>query len=158
MTVHQAKGLEFGIVFVADCGAKEREPWSPVTYDPSLGVGMLLPGSTLGKLRADHRVTPRVAALRTERQRAESLRLFYVAATRAKDRVVFSGDAISGGTWRDAIDSVLADPETAPLLPRDRSRRSVEPRAAARQRGATRHRHRADPARADDRARGEDPR
>jgi ATP-dependent exoDNAse (exonuclease V) beta subunit len=37
MTVHQAKGLEFPVVFVPACGAKERFDYSPIVYDAEAG-------------------------------------------------------------------------------------------------------------------------
>ncbi len=117
MSVHQAKGLEFPVVFVADCGARENERHAPVAYDATLGLALKAPGEE-GQPGFVH-TTPsrRVRDLRSARQRAESLRLFYVAATRARDRVVFSGErGDSDGGWRAHLDAVLADPRTASLL------------------------------------------
>jgi ATP-dependent exoDNAse (exonuclease V) beta subunit len=116
MTVHQAKGLQFPVVFVADCGAREREPYAAIGYDPELGLGVKIAGEVPGKL---FHTTPsrRVEAVRVARAQAESLRLFYVAATRAQDLVVFSGEAAGGGaSWRAQLDRLAADPAAAHLL------------------------------------------
>jgi len=106
MTVHQAKGLEFNVVFVPDCGAREVQRWSDSAYDRDLGFALRLPG---GKAAAYDRVQKRQQL----REEAQSLRLFYVAATRARDYLVLSGEnAFKGGnrTWRHVIDQVVAGP------------------------------------------------
>jgi ATP-dependent exoDNAse (exonuclease V) beta subunit len=117
MTVHQAKGLEFPVVFVADCGAKEREPWAAIGYDPELGLGLQIAGEIPGGRLIHTTASRRVAEVRSARARAESLRLFYVAATRARDLVVFSGEALeSSGGWRAELDKLAADPRGGVLL------------------------------------------
>ncbi len=118
MTVHQAKGLEFPIVFVADCGAREHVHQGAVLYDAELGLGLKLAEPGALKLV---QTTPsrRVVERQTARQRAESLRLFYVAATRARDRVVFSGEIFDkNGGWRGAIDALADEPATTALISR----------------------------------------
>src|SRR5262249_55177955 len=42
MTVHQAKGLEFPVVFVPECGAAERDVAAAVVYDREAGLGFRL--------------------------------------------------------------------------------------------------------------------
>jgi ATP-dependent helicase/nuclease subunit A len=118
MTVHQAKGLEFPIVFVPACGALERSDHGRIVYDAAEGLGM--------KLRDEHTPTQwvhstastRVGEARKQRQREESLRVFYVAATRAKDLVVFSGEPVRAHQvcWRAHLDELVADERTRPLL------------------------------------------
>jgi ATP-dependent exoDNAse (exonuclease V) beta subunit len=118
MTIHQAKGLEFPIVFVADCGAREHVRQGAVLYDAELGLGLKLAEPGAPKLVS---TTPsrRVVERQTARQRAESLRLFYVAATRARDRVVFSGEIFDkNGGWRRAIDALADDAATSALISR----------------------------------------
>ena len=90
MTIHLAKGLEFHTVCVADLG---RSPWRPneilrVSADGRIGLRLIRAG-----------VAGRASAfafdeLGFERQRAadaEERRLFYVAVTRAQERLVLSG-------------------------------------------------------------------
>ncbi len=82
MTVHRAKGLEFPVVILADMTAN-AVPMEPSRHvDPSRGlVAMRLAGAMPSEL-ADRREEE------LEREREESVRLLYVAATRARDLLV----------------------------------------------------------------------
>jgi ATP-dependent exoDNAse (exonuclease V) beta subunit len=118
MTVHQAKGLEFPVVFVPSCGGNERLETAPIMYDADVGLGLRIRDERAPSSRAHTSASLRVQQVRRARQRAESLRLFYVAATRAKDLVVFSGEPVrnASATWRHFLDELRADDNTAPLL------------------------------------------
>ncbi|HEV3128648.1 MAG TPA: UvrD-helicase domain-containing protein [Solirubrobacteraceae bacterium] len=92
MTIHRAKGLEFDIVCVADLG---RAPWRPVELvrvggDGRVGLRLARPGTgpRENALAYDELGEEQKAA-----EAAEERRLFYVAATRAKERLIFSGAA-----------------------------------------------------------------
>lgn len=89
MTIHQAKGLEFPIVVVPDLTRGQSHRHEPVVFDRSLGVlvarGGDDPESGPGLGWVVHR------ALETMEDAAESLRLFYVATTRARDALILSG-------------------------------------------------------------------
>ncbi len=90
MTIHQAKGLEFPIVIIPDLhrSQAQRDPGSYV-LDRHHGFSVAVPDARGGVVRG--------GLFRTLRQRAswreefESMRLLYVAATRAEDRLIFSG-------------------------------------------------------------------
>jgi ATP-dependent helicase/nuclease subunit A len=118
MTVHQSKGLEFPVVVVPECGVLEKDASPQVVYDRAAGLGV--------KVRnADGELVPSSRAhrgldLRKARGRAESLRLFYVACTRARDHLVLAGSALRGrGTWRHHLDEWLeSDPLAAELAGR----------------------------------------
>lgn len=119
MTVHQAKGLEFPVVFVPACGGLERSDGAPVVYDAAEGLGLKLRDERAGGRGFVHSTASRrVAAARKARQLAESLRVFYVAATRARDLVVFSGEPVRAhqACWRQHLDAVVADERARPLL------------------------------------------
>jgi ATP-dependent exoDNAse (exonuclease V) beta subunit len=126
MTVHQSKGLEFPVVAVAGCGTREPPEVGPVRYDASQGLGLRLlvgPGR-----RGDAGASRRVARERTARREAESLRLLYVALTRARDRLILAGESTGGSCWRALIDEALALPEVARRL----EVRTVTPRRGGR--------------------------
>ena len=118
MTVHQAKGLEFPVVFVPACGGLERYDYSPIVYDADEGLGMKLRDERKPQEWVHSLASRRVTDVRKERQRAESLRVFYVAATRARDLVVFSGEPVRAHQvcWRQHLDALVADERRRPLL------------------------------------------
>jgi ATP-dependent helicase/nuclease subunit A len=99
MTIHRAKGLEFEIVCVADLG---RGPWSfapliRVARDGRLGLRLSRPGSD----RAwPTRAYDEIGEEQKEAAAAEERRLFYVAMTRARERLILSGAAkLDSDSW-----------------------------------------------------------
>src|SRR5437867_5847409 len=89
MTIHQAKGLEFPVVIIPDL---HREPFSRdaafildrhkgVTVRVPDGRGRTVRGAFFNELQQRNRW----------REQFESMRLLYVAATRAEDRLILSG-------------------------------------------------------------------
>ena len=98
MTVHGAKGLEFEVVAVADLGRKLQLGWSSLRVDPGKegpeGGELARVGVQLGRLgRPGERLHDyqELAELAAERDAEEEARLAYVAATRAKRRLLLSG-------------------------------------------------------------------
>ena len=99
MSIHQAKGLEFPIVIVPDLNRKQDLPRRPVAFHPELGP-LVRPASTPDRRRGRRRTTTKargdslgwVAYEAVERveEEAESVRLFYVATTRARDHLILS--------------------------------------------------------------------
>ena len=108
MTVHQAKGLEFPVVFVPACGGKEPVEYGVIRYDAGEGLGLRVHDERAPAAWLHTAASRRVHEARLQRRRAESLRLFYVAATRAKDLVVFSGELVrgAGDSWRAQLDAI----------------------------------------------------
>ena len=94
MTVHNAKGLEFGVVAVPGLSRRlpggSRAPLLAIGHEPeSPSVGL-----QLRRLGAPSVNLYSYAELREEAQRREAeeeLRLFHVAATRARERLILSG-------------------------------------------------------------------
>jgi ATP-dependent exoDNAse (exonuclease V) beta subunit len=97
MTVHSAKGLEFGTVAVPGLSrrllAGSRLP--PLALgreagEPRIGLQLRRLGAASINLYAHERL----CAETQEREAAEELRLFHVAATRARERLILSGVAM----------------------------------------------------------------
>jgi len=90
MTVHAAKGLEFPVVIVSDLQRQFRYDDEPYV-DAALGVGLdPPPGAAAAPLSEYLRERGRRKAT------AEEERIFYVACTRARDRLLLSADAPPG--------------------------------------------------------------
>jgi ATP-dependent helicase/nuclease subunit A len=90
MTIHQAKGLEFPVVIVPNLHHRSLRPqehwfvldrYRGLTVKVPDGRGKQVAGCTLEKFRVRSRL----------REHFESIRLLYVAATRAEDRLILSG-------------------------------------------------------------------
>ncbi len=101
LTIHSAKGLEFKVVVVADAGRDTGGAPSAdeilVGADGRFGFRVVDPtsGQRTGVFGYDD-----VRAAEEREDRAERLRLYYVAMTRAIDRLIVSG-AIDPDTQRD---------------------------------------------------------
>ena len=126
LSVHQAKGLEWPIVFVPDLGATPRSDGRRAMRDASGTLAAAF-------LDADadcHHATRSLQAAREEARRAaaaESRRLLYVALTRARDRLVLSGEAARGGdTWRGLVEAGFAAcPELVVRIPLEQAATST---------------------------------
>jgi ATP-dependent exoDNAse (exonuclease V) beta subunit len=93
MTVHNAKGLEFGVVAVPDLARRllngARSPLLVLGGEEQPRVGMRL--LRLGSPKIDLFDYRALCEESQEREAEEELRLFHVAATRAKERLILSG-------------------------------------------------------------------
>ena len=99
MTVHAAKGLEFPIVFVPEAHVAARTRYEEVRWRAEDGVGVTLT-RPLGEKDRRRPGFYRYLLDRDEaEQAAEHKRLFYVAATRAADMLILSGDDAGKGGW-----------------------------------------------------------
>jgi ATP-dependent helicase/nuclease subunit A len=94
MTVHSAKGLEFGVVAVPQLSrrllAGSRLPLLTVgreAENPPIGMQLRRLGAASINLYRQEELCKEMQ----ERDAAEELRLFHVAATRARDRLILSG-------------------------------------------------------------------
>jgi ATP-dependent helicase/nuclease subunit A len=96
MTIHAAKGLEFGIVVVADLG--RRGNLSPPDLHVSGDrVGLRLVG--LDGSRATALDFDAIEAERRAADEAEERRVMHVAMTRAEERLILSGAVRLGDSW-----------------------------------------------------------
>ena len=97
MTIHASKGLEFPLVILADASWERGNPGTPILInDPQHGLSCQVYSEETNKLESGfaHRRNLRLAALKEE---AERKRLLYVAATRAQDYLLVSGQVTLGG-------------------------------------------------------------
>jgi ATP-dependent helicase/nuclease subunit A len=93
MTVHNAKGLEFGVVAVPDLSRRllngARSPLLVLGREDQPRVGLRL--VRLGSPKIDLFDYGALCEESAEREAEEELRLFHVAATRARERLIVSG-------------------------------------------------------------------
>ena len=98
LTIHAAKGLEFEVVVVADAG-RSRPPVSDILALSDGRFGFKVAHPATGT-RVSTTSYQDVKAHREHAEQAERLRLYYVAMTRAKERLIVSGsvgDATDAG-------------------------------------------------------------
>ncbi|MEM6849470.1 MAG: UvrD-helicase domain-containing protein, partial [Pseudomonadota bacterium] len=124
MTVHGAKGLEAPIVVLADIGQKAARGASSTVVSvegvgalSGISVPLFVPNKSLN--------TEATSAIREEaksQEEAESLRLLYVAMTRAERHLVVCGafgkSEPAEGRWHERVREALrpnAEPLTAPV-------------------------------------------
>ncbi|MFY9610502.1 MAG: UvrD-helicase domain-containing protein [Blastocatellia bacterium] len=120
MSIHQSKGLEFPVVIIPDLHRlpdNRREWWA---LDRQRGLTLKIPDGR-GRLVAGCAFAG-FAERAKRREEFESMRLLYVAATRAKDRLILSGAAkdLSSlrGSWLGWVSKALglsAQPESGVL-------------------------------------------
>lgn len=103
MTVHKAKGLEFPVVILADMTAKLRSEHADRLIDRQANACFLRLGRwTPVELAAQE-------AREVARDKAEGVRIAYVAATRARDLLVVPvvGDAEREGGWTSPLNAAV---------------------------------------------------
>lgn len=90
MTVHASKGLEFPIVFVPDLGRRFNFHSSTIPSDRvlSFGVEAIDPAR---QVRWETAATHSIKVRRKRDERAEEMRVLYVAMTRARERLILVG-------------------------------------------------------------------
>lgn len=103
MTIHKAKGLEFDTVILPGLGRGVRGPerslllWQEQLEPDRSGEGLLLaplPASAADDRDPTYRA---IATIHAEKERLETLRLLYVAATRARQRLHLLGHVGKAG-------------------------------------------------------------
>ena len=109
MTAHGSKGLEAPVVILPDTTTKAKAMAGPLMRVE--GGGFLW----APRKDDDCPVTEEARARREEAAAHESLRLLYVAMTRARDRLIVCGvetkPAYFTGSWRDMIERGLERPQ-----------------------------------------------
>ncbi len=111
MTVHAAKGLEFPVICLGDLG-------TPIHRTPTLGTFVMNAENVIVSQSPEiKKPDPESPFMKAKaeimvREREEALRLFYVAMTRAKHKIVLSGTSHGKETWMDWVLGQL--PELTP--------------------------------------------
>ena len=87
MTVHKSKGLEFPVCILADCSSDFYDEFSKsnVNYSIDFGIGFK---RVVGEKRFKTLPFSSISSAHKRSDRSESLRLLYVALTRAKEKMV----------------------------------------------------------------------
>ena len=88
MTVYAAKGLEWSVVFVADLSKERPRSYPPVRFDARLGVA-LKSKDAVGNMQKPV-LYSWLEYLQEQKERAEAVRVLYVALTRARDYLYLS--------------------------------------------------------------------
>lgn len=109
MTVHQAKGLEFPVVFVADMGWSHSFSSPALLFSPDEGFALKETDDETGVTEAGE-FYKRMQKVNAQREQQEGYRIFYVACTRAKDYLFLCGErkgGRSGGgkSWSELVNT-----------------------------------------------------
>ena len=115
MTVHGAKGLEAPVVILPDTSTRAAAQGGPLLQTEAGGFLWCARKAEDGSASAAARQK------RSDDGDAESLRLLYVALTRARDRLILCGveprrAAMKDGSWWDWTRKALEDAQIAPFV------------------------------------------
>ncbi|MBC8115524.1 MAG: PD-(D/E)XK nuclease family protein, partial [Candidatus Saccharimonas sp.] len=107
MSIHQAKGLEFPVVIVADIDRKGPPRGRSAVLHPDFGALVKLPDQ-FGESH-ENLGLKMFGLLEKEADAEETIRLFYVACTRAADYLILSAgiepDARRNSPWLELVES-----------------------------------------------------
>jgi len=124
MTIHASKGLQFPIVFIPGLGVKPRFS-SQIPHDAELGISIDLKPIYPDEGKPGHLLHILLSKREKWKQRAEYLRIFYVAFSRASDHLFLSASVkdnklndttmlyrLLKSLFRERDDDTLLIPET----------------------------------------------
>ena len=107
MTIHSAKGLEFPVVFLPGMGAHTRSDSENVLFgQPGDDIPLAMRTESLLEENRDYQA---LKGREADERAMEMVRLFYVAVTRARDRLIMLSGA--GKPRRETFLSMLTDQE-----------------------------------------------
>jgi ATP-dependent helicase/nuclease subunit A len=95
MTIHGSKGLEFPVCFVSNLSSRPRNYSEEIICDPVCGIGMKI-SDTERMIKIN--TQPYKMAYDEDKRlsMSEEMRLLYVAATRAKEKLIFTAPMSRG--------------------------------------------------------------
>ena len=107
MSIHQSKGLEFPVVIVADIDRKGPPRGSEAVLHPELGA-LIKPREQFGS-KVKNLALEMHKLAEQEADAEETIRLFYVACTRAADYLILSAgiepDKPAQSPWRELVET-----------------------------------------------------
>lgn len=112
MTIHQAKGLEFPLVVVAGAGSEGRPQDHPTFLVGPAGQGAVFLKDSKLTVEDAHLCLGPGSDLRqaaAAREAEERLRLYYVALTRAEERLILAGSLKLNGKSSKSVLSLLLE-------------------------------------------------
>lgn len=107
MTIHKSKGLEFPTVILPSLDSSAQADKNDIRFNKNIGLG--IKADVNGKL-CESSVFKKVAEINKDLDDAEKQRQFYVAVTRAKDRLILSGVTKTKndkGKWFKTLQAIL---------------------------------------------------
>lgn len=87
MSIHKSKGLEFPVCIVAGCGRRFNFDRSDIVLNSELGLGVSLKNQETG-IKYQGFIKEAIELNNRMKEASEELRVFYVALTRAKDKLI----------------------------------------------------------------------
>ncbi|MBP5604715.1 MAG: UvrD-helicase domain-containing protein, partial [Ruminiclostridium sp.] len=96
MTIHGSKGLEFPVCFVSNLSSRQDSDSSEIICDPVYGIGMKI-NDREKLLKIDTGTYNMVSEENARLDMSEEMRLLYVAATRAREKLIFTAPLSARG-------------------------------------------------------------
>lgn len=124
MTIHQAKGLEFPVVFVADLGRKPPSFALEPLLSPACGL-LIRDTAGPGDEALDNFLIDEYRATLRDEESAEAARILYVAITRARDRLILS-EGSTEEHWAGTVREVIGPAEVSEFAASDATAQLIE--------------------------------
>lgn len=103
MTIHAAKGLEFPVVILPGLHRAPRDDSEPF-IDEEIGIGFSPRDPNKGYAKTEPSIVTVMKERAKAKTEAEKKRLFYVGATRARDRLILAGSQEASGNRSNMLE------------------------------------------------------